>query len=91
MNILGRGFNFLYKKILSMMLVPNLAGDKAGLFSRIFQSVSPVLAQGKALKKTNRSMYLIIKWSLNTLIILALLAVVVTISTGLLTLLRGLL
>jgi beta-hydroxylase len=91
MNVFGRGFNFLYKKILSMMLVPNLAGDKAGLFSRVFHSVSPILAKGKALKKTNRSMYLAIKWSLNTLIMLALLAVVVTIATALIALIRGLL
>lgn len=74
MFFLGRGFNFLYKKILSMMLVPNLAGDDAGLFSRTFYRVSPVLAKGKALKQTNRKLYLLIKWLLNSVIVLALLA-----------------
>lgn len=91
MFFLGRGFNFLYKKILSMMLVPNLAGDKAGLFSRVFHGVSPVLARGKALKQTNRPLYLLIKWALNSLIILALLAVVVLVSTGVFTLVKSLL
>ncbi len=74
MFFLGRGFNFLYKKILGMMLVPNLAGDDAGLFSRTFYKVSPILAKGKALKQTNRPLYLSIKWALNSVIVLALLS-----------------
>jgi len=78
----GRGFNFLYKKICSLMLVPNLPEDKAGLFSRIFFKVSPILQQGKALKKSNRPLYLLIKWTLN-LIILALLVVVLSAITTL--------
>lgn len=80
MFFLGRAFNFLYKKILAMMLVPNLAGDKAGIFSRTFFHVSPILAKGKALKKTNRTAYLLIKWALNSIIVLALLAALFTVS-----------
>ena len=80
MFFLGRAFNFLYKKILGMMLVPNLAGDEAGIFSRTFFKVSPILAKGKALKQTNRPLYLLIKWTLNAAIVLALIAALFAVS-----------
>ncbi len=78
----GRVFNFFYKKILSMMLVPNLGGDKSGLISRTFQSTAPILAKGKALKKTNRPLYNIVKWSINIVIIVLLVLLLSAISTG---------
>jgi len=79
----GKIFNFFYKKICSQLLVPNLPEDKAGLYSRIFSKVSPLLASGKALKQTNKPLYLVVKWTINIILIGLLLAVL----GGLLTLL----
>ena len=77
----GRIFNFFYKKICSQLLVPNLAEDKAGLYSRIFSKVSPALASGKALKHTNRPLYLVVKWTLNLILLALLLLVMGAIAT----------
>ena len=63
------------------MLVPNLPEDKAGLYSRVFFHVSPILQKGKALKKSNRPLYLLIKWTLNLIILALLVAVLSVIST----------
>lgn len=77
----GRAFNFFYKKICSQLLVPNLAEDKAGLYSRLFFKLSPILASGKALKTTNRPLYLLVKWTLNLVLLALLLLVVGTIAS----------
>ncbi len=77
----GRIFNFFYKKICSQLLVPNLAEDKAGLYSRIFSKVSPILASGKTLKTTNKPLYLLVKWSLNLLLLALLLLVTGTVAS----------
>ncbi len=68
----GRVFNFFYKKICSQLLVPNLAEDKSGLFSQTFFRLSPILAKSKELKRTNRGLYLILKWTLNAVLLLLL-------------------
>lgn len=65
-----------------MMLVPNLDGDKAGLFSRVFAGMAPISAKGKALKQSNRPLYNVIKWSINLVIILLLVLVLSAISSG---------
>jgi len=85
----GRGFNYCYKKILSMMLVPNLAGDKAGLFSRVFAGMAPISAKGKALKQSNRTLYNIIKWSINLVIILLLVLLLSALSSGVISLFKA--
>lgn len=89
MFFIGRIFNFFYKKICSQLLVPNLAEDKAGLYSRIFSKVSPVLASGKALKRTNRPLYLLIKWSLNFFLLAVLLLVIGTVLSFALSLVKA--
>ncbi len=78
----GRIFNFFYKKICSQLLVPNLAEDKAGLYSRIFSRVSPILASGKALKHTNKPLYLIVKWSINLVLLALLLLLLAAVASG---------
>ncbi|WP_181872330.1 hypothetical protein [Phyllobacterium bourgognense] len=45
--------------------------------NRIFRGLAPVLARIKALKSTNRPLYRVIKWSVNILLLLLLLALVV--------------
>ena len=78
----GRIFNYFYKKICSQLLVPNLAEDKAGLYSRIFSRVSPILASGKALKHTNKPLYLIVKWSINLVLLALLLLLLAAVASG---------
>ncbi len=89
MFLFGRGFNYFYKKILSMMLVPNIGGDKSGLISRIFQGTAPILAKGKALKKTNRPLYNVVKWSINIVILVLLVLILSAISVGILNLFKA--
>ncbi len=75
MNFLGKFINFLYKGLMSLTVVPNMAGDKHGLVNRIFSSLSPILQKTKTLKQTNRPLYLTIKYSVNTTLILLLFGV----------------
>ena len=63
------------------MLVPNLPEDKAGLYSRIFFKVSPILQMGKALKKSNRLLYLLLKWTLNIVLLIMLVTVLTAITS----------
>ena len=71
------------------MLVPNIAGDKSGLISRIFQGTAPILAKGKELKKTNRPLYNIVKWTINIVILLVLLLVLSAISAVILNIFKA--
>jgi len=89
MFFVGRIFNFFYKKICSQLLVPNLDEDKAGLYSRIFCKVSPILASGRALKSTNKPLYLLIKWALNLFLLALLLLVIAAIASFLVSLFQA--
>lgn len=75
MNFLGSFINFLYKGLMRLTVVPNMAGDKHGLVNRIFSSLSPVLQKTKSLKQTNRPLYLTIKYSVNVTLLLIVVAV----------------
>lgn len=76
LNPLGAVFNFFYQGVTRASVVPNTPEDRRGLANRIFSGLSPLLARSKALKTTNRPMYLAVKWSVNTLLLLLLLGVV---------------
>lgn len=69
MNILGRIVNSIYKFLMRMTVVPNTSEDKRGIVNRIFSWLSPTLAKSKKLKETNRPLYLLVKYSVNTLLI----------------------
>lgn len=75
MNFLGKFINFLYKGLMSLTVVPNMTGDKHGLVNQIFSSLSPLLQKTKALKQTNRSLYVTLKYSVNITLLLVLFAV----------------
>jgi beta-hydroxylase len=75
LNLVGRFINFLYKGIARLTVVPNIEGDRRGLANRIFASVAPVFARTKSLKKTNRRLYNVIKYTFNGLL-LAILALI---------------
>lgn len=70
MNFLGRFINFLYKGLMRITVVPNMEGDKRGLTNALFSGLAPVLKKTKALKQTNRPLYRLIKYSVNTTLIL---------------------
>lgn len=65
MNFLGKCVNFIFKFLMSFTVVPNISGDKHGLVNRIFSSLSPFLQKTKTLKQTHRSLYVVLKYSVN--------------------------
>ncbi len=72
MNFLGRFINFFYKGLMRMTVVPNIEGDKRGFANILFSGLAPVNQKLKALKQTNKKLYLLIKYTINlTLILLA--------------------
>jgi beta-hydroxylase len=73
LNPLGAVFNFFYQGVSRASVVPNTPEDHRGLANRIFTGLAPLLTRTKALKSTNRPLYLAIKWSVNTLLLLLLL------------------
>jgi beta-hydroxylase len=66
---LGSLVNAAYKLVARTTIVPNMEGDQRGLANRVFQRVSPILQRGKDLKATNRSAYLVVKYSINLALI----------------------
>lgn len=73
LHLVGKVVNFFYKGLTRLTVVPNMEGDKRGLVNAIFSSLSPILKRTKALKQTNRPLYLAIKYGVNlALIVLAL-------------------
>ncbi len=73
LNPLGALFNFIYHGVTRASVVPNTPEDHRGLANRVFAGLAPLLARIKALKSTNRPLYLVIKWSVNILLLLLLL------------------
>jgi beta-hydroxylase len=82
MNVFGKIFNVFYRRVQAQMLTPNLADDKAGTLNKIFRNVTPFLAWSKELKKTNRRLYLPLKWTFNTLLLLILISILSGITFG---------
>jgi beta-hydroxylase len=74
LNPLGALFNPFYEAITRASVVPNTPEDHRGLANRIFSGLAPVLARSKALKSTNRPLYLVVKWAVNLLLLSVLLA-----------------
>ncbi len=83
---IGSIVNFVYKGFAKLTVVPNLEGDKQGLVSTIFSTLSPIIQKTKALKQTNKRMYLTIKHT----VVFTLLIFVVGILAGIVNLLRSL-
>ena len=70
--LLGRVINFFYKGLMRLTVVPNMDGDQRGFANSLFARISPALARVRELKKTNRRQYKALKYSVNTLLALAL-------------------
>jgi beta-hydroxylase len=73
LNPLGAMFNFVYQGLTRASVVPNTPEDRRGLANRVFAALAPLLARSKALKATNRPLYLAVKWSVNSLLLLTVL------------------
>ncbi len=73
LNLPGRILNAVVQAALAVSIVPNTSKDRRGLANRLFHGLVPFLAKTKALKQTNRPLYLCVKWGINlTLIAVAL-------------------
>lgn len=68
LNPLVRWVNALFFQVMRVSVVPNDETDQAGLVSRIFRGVTPILAWSKELKERNRSAYKLLKHSVNLLL-----------------------
>jgi beta-hydroxylase len=73
LNPLGVVLNFFYQGVARASVVPNTPEDYRGLANRVFSGLAPLLKRSKELKLANRPLYLVIKWSVNTLLLLLLL------------------
>lgn len=80
MNIFGKLFNKIYKCLISLMLVPKLSGDQAGIINKLFDRVTPFLAASKALKKRNPKLYNPVKWCFNLILICVFLGMLILLS-----------
>ncbi len=76
MSWLGRVLNWPYKQLLRLTVVPNTDEDQRGFANRLFSGVVPLLEKGKRLKETNLAAYKILKYVLNTSLILALAGII---------------
>lgn len=76
LGIFGKLVNFFYKSIMPLTVVPNTDEDRRGLANRIFHGLVPLLQRSKELKKTNIVKYRLLKWTVNTALLLILAGIV---------------
>ena len=70
MNFMGRVINFFFKRLMRLTVVPNIEGDERGFANKLFAGLAPVNRKLKALKQTNRTLYRLIKYTINLSLIL---------------------
>jgi len=70
MSFLGKVVNFFYKGIMPLTVVPNTDEDRRGFANRVFHGLVPLLKKTKNLKNENVWLYKLVKWSINTLLLL---------------------
>jgi beta-hydroxylase len=73
---IGSFFNWIFKGILSLSVVPNTPEDRKGLFNRIFSFVTPTLHKVRTLKSSNLALYKAIKYAVNFTLFLILVGIV---------------
>lgn len=72
----GRVFNLFYKLLMKATVVPNDETDRRGFANRIYSTISPLLARSKQLKVSNPPAYKALKYSVNSVLLVLLLAVI---------------
>jgi beta-hydroxylase len=82
LHVVGRLVNAPYKALMRLSVVPNLEGDKHGLINTAFGRLSPILQRGQNLKSSNRSLYQVVKFALNSLLIAAAIAAITGVVYG---------
>jgi beta-hydroxylase len=70
MNPLGRAFNRLYSQLARALAVPNTDEDRRGALTAVFAAIAPLRTRAVALKSQRRGMYVLLKYSLNTMLLL---------------------
>ena len=70
MNPMGRAFNRLYAQLAKALAVPNTDEDRRGVLTRVFAAVAPLRAHALTLKSQHRGVYVLLKYSLNTALLL---------------------
>ncbi|WP_337881172.1 aspartyl/asparaginyl beta-hydroxylase domain-containing protein [Rheinheimera sp.] len=83
LNWLGRQFNKGYLRLARHSLVPNLPEDQQGAVSALFAALSPWQQRAMQLKASHRTLYKLLKWVLNTSLVLLLAALVMLVAKGL--------
>jgi len=79
-SLIGSIFNnIVYKPFLKATIVPNTDEDERGFANKAFASLTPILDKGKALKKTNKPLYKVVKWTINSLLLIILLSIITAI------------
>jgi len=76
MSWFGAILNWPYKLLMRATVVPNTDDDKRGFANRVFSSMVPLLDKSKRLKETNLGAYKILKYAVNTTLLLAVAGVV---------------
>lgn len=80
MSFIGRFVNLFYQHVMKWSIVPNTVGDKRGLANQIFSGLAPISGRVRKLKSSNKGLYLLIKYTVNTTLI----ALMVSLLAGLL-------
>lgn len=70
MSWLGRALNWPYKQLMKATVVPNTDEDQRGFANRVFSWLVPTLEKSKRLKETNLAAYKLLKYSVNTFLLL---------------------
>lgn len=76
MSSAGRLINLMYSGLARMTVVPNMDGDKRGAVNILFAALAPVLKGTKSIKQSNRTLYLAIKYFVNTAMVVLFMSVV---------------
>ncbi|MGH8579755.1 MAG: aspartyl/asparaginyl beta-hydroxylase domain-containing protein [Gammaproteobacteria bacterium] len=69
MNFIGRFVNSYYRQVMKWGIVPNTAADKRGLANAIFSRLAPISGRVRKLKSSNKWLYHLMKYTLNTTLI----------------------
>ena len=72
MSWFGHILNWPYKMLMRATVVPNTDEDQRGFANKIFAGMVPLLEKSKNLKQTNLPAYKALKYTVNTILVLAL-------------------
>lgn len=70
MSFFGHILNWPYKLLMRATVVPNTDEDKRGFANRVFSGIVPLLERSKKLKETNLVAYKLLKYAVNTTLLL---------------------